>query len=111
MSREELTKQLKVKDVTLARWIREGLISPAKAGGNAQFFEREMVEKFISDYIFTEEVAKILGLSKLTVQKWAHLGRLTGTCVSGPNIDGHHGYIFHRASLMQWREENLRLSK
>lgn len=111
VSREEVTKLLKVKDITLARWVKFGLISPAAVCGSTQYFVRETVEEFIADHISTEEAAKILGVGKLTVQKWAHLGRLFKACVSGPNIDGHHGYIFHRATLIQWREDNIRLSK
>jgi hypothetical protein len=111
ISREELAKLLKVKDGTLTRWVRVGLILPSAVCGNAQYFNQEVVKKFISDHITTEEAVKILQVGKLTIQKWARLGRLSEACVSGPNIDGHHGYIFHRARLIQWCEDNIRLSK
>jgi excisionase family DNA binding protein len=107
ISREGVTKLLKVKDVTLTRWVRVGLISPTVVCGSAQYFNREAVEKFITDHINTEETAKILGVGKLTVQKWARLGRLSGTCISGPNIDGYHAYLFNKAGLIQWRKERL----
>jgi excisionase family DNA binding protein len=107
VSREELTKILKVKDVTLTRWVRKGLISPTIIYGNAQYFSQDTVKKFIEDYISTDEAAEILGVGMLTVQKWARLGRLSGVCIGGPSIDGHHGYLFNKASLIQWRKERL----
>lgn len=107
VSREELTELLKVKDVTLTRWVRKGLISPTTVLGSAQYFSREIVEKFMKDNIHTDEAAEILSVGKLTVQKWARLGRLTEVCVSGPNIDGYHAYLFNKASLIQWRNERI----
>jgi predicted site-specific integrase-resolvase len=62
---------------------------------------------FIAEHINSDEVAKLLGVRRLTVQKWARLGRLAEVCVSGPNIDGHHSYIFHRERLIHWREARL----
>ncbi len=107
VSREEVTKLLKVKNVTLTRWVKVGLISPTAVHGSAQFFDREAIEKFIADHIGTEEAAKLLRVGKLTVQKWARQGKLFGVCVSGPNIDGHHGYIFNRRSLAHWYDDNF----
>jgi DNA-binding transcriptional MerR regulator len=107
VSREELTKLLKVKDVTLTRWVREGLISPTTVLGSAQYFSRETVEKFMRDHITTDEAAVILDVGKLTIQKWARLGRLSEVCISGPNIDGYHAYLFNKARLIQWRKERL----
>jgi len=57
ISREDATKLLKIKDVTLARWVKFGLISPAAICGSAQYFDRETVEEFIADHIATEEAA------------------------------------------------------
>jgi len=107
VSREELTKLLKVKDVTLTRWVRKGLISPTTVLGSAQYFSRETVEKFMGDHITTDEAAEVLSVGKLTVQKWARLGRLSEVCISGPNIDGYHSYLFNKASLIQWQKERL----
>ena len=107
ISREALTKLLRVKDVTLTRWVREGLILPAAIYGGAQYFHQEVVEKFIADHVTTEEAVKILGIGKLTIQKWARKGRLSSACISGPHIDGYHCYIFHRGKLVQWRSERL----
>jgi excisionase family DNA binding protein len=107
LGREALTKLLRVKDVTLTRWVRVGLILPAAICGGAQYFDQEAVEKFISDHITTEEAVKILGIGKLTVQKWARQGRLSSACISGPHIDGYHSYIFHRGKLIRWRSERI----
>jgi excisionase family DNA binding protein len=107
ISREALTRLLRVKDVTLTRWVRAGLILPAATCGGAQYFDHKRVEKFIADHIRTEEVVEILGIAKLTVQKWAREGRLDSACISGPHLDGYHSYIFHRGKLVQWRSERL----
>ncbi len=107
ISRKELTKLLKVKDVTLTRWVKVGLISLGTVCGSAQYFNREAVEKFIADHITTEEAVEILGIGKLTIQKWARQGRFSEVCVSGPNIDGYHVYLFNKARLIQWRKERL----
>jgi hypothetical protein len=101
LSRKELTKLLKVKDITLTRWVRAGLISPSAICGTAQYFDESMVDKFMADHITTEEASEILGVGKLTVQKWARQGILSEVCVSGPNVDGHHGYVFNKKRLLQ----------
>ncbi len=110
MSREELAKLLKVKDVTLTRWVKAGLISPSAIWGNAQYFNQEIVRKFIADHITTEEAVKILGVGKLTIQKWARQGRFSQVCVSGPHIDGHHGYLFNREKIIEWSNRHLAIS-
>jgi len=111
ISRKDVTKLLKVKDVTLTRWVRAGLISPGAVCGSAQYFIREAVEKFIADHITTEEAVEILGIGKLTLQKWARQGRFSEVCVSGPNVDGHHGYIFNKKRLLKWYEERLQFGE
>jgi hypothetical protein len=107
ISRKDVTKLLRVKDVTLTRWVKFGLISPAVICGSVQYFDREIVEEFIADHITTEEAAKILGVGKLTLQKWTRQERLSSACISGPYIDGYHSYIFHKGKLVQWRRERL----
>jgi DNA-binding transcriptional MerR regulator len=110
MSREELSKLLKVKDTTLTRWVKVRLISPIAIYGNVQYFNQEAVKQFIADHITTEEAAKLLGVGKLTIQKWARQGRFFQVCVSGPNIDGHHGYLFNRGKIIEWRNRHLTIS-
>ncbi|HYT41083.1 MAG TPA: hypothetical protein VEP90_01935 [Methylomirabilota bacterium] len=39
---------------------------------------------------------KLLGVGKLTIQKWTREVRLAGACVSGPNIHEQHTYIFNK---------------
>ena len=107
IDRKELTKLLKVKDTTLARWVTSGLISPKIICGNAQYFDREIVEKFLTENIFTDEAARILDIGKLTVQKWARQGRLSSSCISGPTLDGHHAYLFNKEKLTHWRGQRL----
>jgi hypothetical protein len=107
ISREEATKLLEVKDATLARWVKIGLLSPSTVCGHVQYFSRSVVNQFIADHITSDEASQILGVGKLATQKWARMGRLSETCVSGPNVDGYHAYLFNRARLIQWRNERL----
>lgn len=110
MSREQLTKLLKVKDSTLTRWVKARLISPIAIYGNVQYFNQEAVKQFIADHITTEGAVKILGVGKLTIQKWARQGKFSQVCVSGPNIDGHHGYLFNKGKIIEWRNSHLTIS-
>src|SRR5450755_2604304 len=107
IGREETTKLLGIKDVTLTRWVRSGLMPPAATYGHAQYFNQRAIVAFVTEHVTSEDAAKILGVGRLTVQKWARLGRLSEVCVSGPNIDGHHSYIFHKEKLTQWRTQKL----
>ena len=105
MSRKEVTKYLKIKDVTLAKWVRASFLVPVAVFTNTQYFDRLEVEKFMADYITSEEAAQLLGIGKLTVQKWARQGRLQAS--SGPGIDECHEYLFNRKSLLYWRKCRL----
>lgn len=107
VSRKDVTRLLKVKDITLARWVKFGLISPAVVYGSVQYFDRETVEAFIANHITTEDAAKLLEVGKLTVQKWARQGRLAEVCVSGSGIHSGHAYLFEKKKLLRWREERL----
>ncbi|GHO75238.1 hypothetical protein KSD_30090 [Ktedonobacter sp. SOSP1-85] len=98
---------MQIKDHTLARWVQTGLIPIAVTHGNAQYFDQEAVRQFMTSYINTNEAATILGVGKLTTQKWAHRGRLAPACVSGPHIDGYHAYLFDKEQLIRWRQEHL----
>ena len=51
-----------------------------------------------------------LGVGEMAVQKWARQGRFSDVCVSGPNVDGHHGYIFNKKRLLRWYEDWLKSS-
>jgi predicted site-specific integrase-resolvase len=107
IGREETTKILGVKDVTLTRWVRSGLISPTATYGHVQYFNQRAIVAFVAEHVTSEEAATILGVGRLTVQKWARLGRLPEACVSGPNIDEHHAYLFNKEKLIHWRHERL----
>ncbi len=105
MSRKEVTKRLKIKDGTLAKWVRAGLLVPAVVHINAQYFDKATVEKFIVDHVTSEGAAKLLGIGILAVQRWVRQGRLQA--VSGPGIDECHDYLFRKESLLQWRNGRL----
>jgi excisionase family DNA binding protein len=105
VSRERATKLLGVKDTTLAKWVKSGLLTPAAVHASAQYFDRSRVESFPADYVTSNEAAKILGVGELTVQRWARQGRLEA--VSGSEIDGCHAYRFEREYLLRWRHGRL----
>jgi predicted site-specific integrase-resolvase len=105
LSRKDVTRCLKIKDGTLARWVRTGLLTPAAIYVNAQYFDKNAIEKFVTDHITSEEAAKLLGIGVLAVQKWVRQERLQA--VSGPGIDEHHNYLFNKEYLLQWRDGRL----
>src|SRR5260370_2871844 len=105
MSRKEVTKNQKIKDGTLAKWVRAGLLAPVVVHTNAQYFEKAVVEKFIVDHLTSDEAAKLLGIGILTVQRWVRQGRLQA--ISGPGIDECHEYLFNKESLLHWRNGRL----
>jgi len=107
ISREEVRRLLGVKDGTLTRWVKVGLLSPVATCGHVQYFGKPTINQFIADHITSEEVAQMLSIGKLAVQKWARIGRLSEACVSGPHIDAHHAYLFNKERLIQWRNERL----
>jgi len=105
MSRKAVTKYLKIKDGTLAKWVKAELLVPNVVHANTQYFDKATVEKFATGHITSEGAAELLGVGMLTVQRWARLGRLQA--VSGPGIDEHHDYLFNRENLLQWRDGRL----
>ena len=105
ISRKAVTKRLKIKDGTLAKWVKGDLLQPAVVYIKAQYFDLNVVEKFVIDHITSEEAAKLLNIGVLTVQKWARQGRLQA--VSGPGIDDCHDYLFKKEDLLLWRSGRL----
>jgi TniQ len=107
ISREEARKLLGVKDGILARWVKGGLITPCTTFAHVQYFNVSTICQFTANYISSDEAAQILGIGTLAVQKWARTGRLVSSCVSGPEIDGSHTYLFDKGKLQRWRYERL----
>ena len=103
--RETLTRYLKIKDGTLAKWVKAGLLVPNVVHASTQYFDEATIEKFATDHFTSEKAAELLGVGMLTVQRWVRQGRLQA--VSGPGIDEHHDYLFNKQSLLQWREGRL----
>ncbi|MHB8598513.1 MAG: helix-turn-helix domain-containing protein [Ktedonobacteraceae bacterium] len=107
IGREEARRLLGVKDGTLARWVKGGLLIPCATYAHVQYFHTSTIRQFTADYISSDEAAQILGIGKLAVQKWARTGRLAVVLVSGPKVDGSHAYLFDKGKLIQWRNERL----
>jgi predicted HTH domain antitoxin len=102
LSRKDVTRHLKVKDGTLAKWVRADLLIPTAVLVNAQYFDKNAVEEFVAKHVTSQEAAKLLGIGVLAVQRWVRQGRLQA--VSGPGIDEHHDYLFNRENLLRWRD-------
>ncbi len=107
IGREEARKLLGVKDGTLARWVKAGLLTTCATYAHVQYFHTSTIRQFTADYISSDEAAQILGIGKLAVQKWARTGRLATSCISGPDIDGTHAYLFNKEKLLHWRSERM----
>lgn len=107
LSREEVIALLRVKNVTFARWMTAGRITPVTNRGQSQFFDPSSVEKFNADYISIEEASRIVGVESHWVKRWARANWFSDICVSGPGIDGHDVYLFEKERLVQWRNERL----
>ena len=107
IGREEARRLLGVKDGTLARWVKGGLLTPCATFAHVQYFQMSTICQFTADYIFSDEAAQILGIGKLAVQKWARTGRLAISCIGGPDIDGSHAYLFDKEKLLCWRSERM----
>ncbi len=101
--REEIARKMGVKATIVSRWVNAGLLVPAAVCANARYFDRDDVAKFVSEHVFSEEAAKILGVGLLTVEKWARLRRLKP--VSGPGIDECHRYLFKRKDVERFRPQ------
>lgn len=105
MSRKDVTRYLKIKDGTLVKWVKAGLLVPNVIHANTQYYDRVTVEKFAADHVTSEGAAELIGVGMLTVQKWVRQGRLQA--VSGPGIDEHHDYLFNKTYLLRWRDGRL----
>ena len=56
-------------------------------------------------FVGSAEAARLLGVGRNVVSRWARRGRLPA--LSGPGIDGVHTYLFSRPALVQWRTDRL----
>jgi len=45
--------------------VRAGLLIPAAVLVNAQYFDKNVVEKFVAEHVTSEEAAKLLGIGVL----------------------------------------------
>jgi len=103
----EASTLLGIKNATLAKWVKEGLLSPATVHEHLEYFDQATIDRFVLNYIRLQEAAIIVGEDALTVQRWVRTNVLSGICISGPSIDGNHTYIFDKERLVSWRNERL----
>jgi hypothetical protein len=93
-----------VKQYVAVRWLNIGLIQPTLKIGNASYFSQVSVSNFKHEFITTKEVANLLGVGVLTIQKWARMGRLKP--ISGRDIDGCHENHFIRSEIELFSKQN-----
>jgi len=103
LTRQQLAAQLEVKIGTVDLWTNTGLLTPVDHNGAGTVFDRGAAAQFRCDYVFSDEAAALLGVGKLTVQKWARAGRLDP--VSGPGVDAGLRYVFRRGEV-EWLRPN-----
>jgi predicted site-specific integrase-resolvase len=97
LTRNDIARQMGVKVTVASKWISAGLLRPSVVCGSAFYFDSDDVEQFVADHVFSEKAAKILGVDRVVVQKWARNGRLKP--VSGPGVDACHRYLFRREDV------------
>jgi len=106
---QRVCDQLRCKPTTLTRLAATGLLVPCSGGEEAApgrwQYAPDDVAAFVERYVDSDGAAVLLGVTRITVQQWARAGRLPA--VTGPHIDGSHGYRFEREALVQWRHERL----
>lgn len=100
IERSEVNKRSKVKDSILEKWIQAQLLSPVAIHAGVQYFDKDEVERFITECISSGEAARLLQVSVLSVYNWVGRGRLEA--VSGPGIDDSQVYQFNKADLLRW---------
>ncbi|MBZ0303240.1 MAG: helix-turn-helix domain-containing protein, partial [Anaerolineae bacterium] len=100
VDREAVARRMGVKVTAVSRWIRHGLLAVVAVKAGAEYLDVKAVDTFVEGHLFTETAATLLGVTPLTIQKWARRGRLQP--VSGPNVDDCHRYLFPRAEILKW---------
>jgi len=103
----EVTTLLGIKDATLAKWVKDRLLSPVTVHEHVEYFDQATIGRFVLNFIPLEEAAIIVGEETSTVQRWVRTNVLSGICISGPGIDGNYAYIFDKEGLVLWRNERL----
>lgn len=103
-SRRQVAEMLSVKPRSIQRWIEIGLIEADVDGNGATWITKENWLCFRESYIFSHEAVEILGVSLLTVQKWAQNGRLHSVC--GGDGSDLHRYLFRREEVKKLAPDN-----
>jgi DNA-binding transcriptional MerR regulator len=98
----EAATLLNVSDEVLQRWIRQGLLSCEQGIEQARktrlLIRREVLDTFRGTYLFTEEVARYLGIAPCTVHKYVRKGIISP--VAGRRIgDGSNRLLFLRKEV------------
>lgn len=102
-------QMLTCKTKTLQKLYKAGLLIPRIDDTSIQEIQyryfREDIYTFLENHITAREAAKILGITKTTLQQWCRKGRIQA--VSGPTIDDAHMYRFNKHYITTWKQERL----
>lgn len=109
-SQQETATLLGCRKTKLAQLRDNGELVPIKTErrGNMIYYLYSSVDiqNYRDRYLKPEQVAEIIGLSRITVVRWAREGRLPVAAL--PALDGtSHIYRFDRAEIEKWRYERL----
>jgi hypothetical protein len=96
---------LQVTTATIAKWAENGLLTPAEMQDCTLYFDRDTVEEFTTQYVFSNEAASILGVSPLSFNEWLRGKSLWP--VSGPYVDRCHRNLYRRADVEQLRQDEM----
>ena len=102
---KEIAQRIEVKEPTIWRWIKAGLLAPVVVCGSTHYFDHDAVEAFITGHVFSEQAAEILGVGVDMVRKWTREGQLKP--VSGPGVDLYYRNLYRREDVEQLRPELL----
>jgi len=87
-----------VKEAVLRKWIQAGLLQ-AQRGDWSWIVAQAEVERFRSSYCLAEEACRLLQVSRTTLSRWEHMGRLAP--VYSKRSSPRAGYSLYRRSDLQ----------
>ena len=108
-SQEEVVAMLGCRKTKLVALRDSGVLVPIKTVEKRKmvyyYYSAADIQRYLDQYMWPEQVAEMLRLSRLTVVRWAARGRIPAATV--PALDGGRVYRFDREEITRWRHERL----
>ncbi len=92
---------LRIRLNLFRRWVNAGLITPVAVLASTMYFDKNELEAFAQNHLFSAEVAELLEVSLGTVQEWARRGRLKPIWRGKKN----EHFLFERSGLENYLPE------